>query len=169
MRQRLSLAAALLGDPLALVFDEPANGLDPAGMRWLRGFLRGLAADGRMVLVSSHVLSEVSQMADDVVVVDRGRLVELAPLSTLMGRTGAGVRVRSPDAVRLAALLEGRGFRVNRLDPDVVVVAQAATGAVGALAAEHGVVIHEMTSQLGTLEAAFLELTGSGTDRERGR
>ena len=96
MRQRLGLAAALLGDPRVLVLDEPANGLDPQGIRWLRDFLRSLAAEGRAVLVSSHVLAEVAQTADDVVVIARGRSVAQAPLQEIMARSGGGMRVRGP-------------------------------------------------------------------------
>ena len=109
MRQRLGLAAALLGDPPVLVLDEPANGLDPQGIRWLRGFLRGLAEQGRTVLVCSHVLPEVEQTADDVLVVARGRLVAQGPLAELQG-ADAGTTVRSPEAPRLVELLAEAGL-----------------------------------------------------------
>ena len=112
MRQRLGLAATLLGDPEVLVLDEPANGLDPQGIRWLRDFLRGAAAEGRTVLVSSHVLSEVEQTVDDVLVIHRGRLVKSGPIASLM--TAPGVRVRSPRAAELAAALEATGPRSAR-------------------------------------------------------
>ena len=111
MRQRLGLAAALLGDPRVLVLDEPANGLDPQGIRWLRDFLRTLAAEGRAVLVSSHVLAEVSQTADDVVVIARGRSVAQAPLQEIMARSGSSMRVRGPDVARLRNCSAARARR----------------------------------------------------------
>ena len=101
MRQRLGLAAALLGDPRVLVLDEPANGLDPQGIRWLRDFLRTLAAEGRAILVSSHVLAEVAQTADDVVVINKGRSVAQAPLTEIMARSGGGMKVAGPDVRKL--------------------------------------------------------------------
>ena len=110
MRQRLSLAAALLGDPGVLVFDEPLNGLDPDGIRWLRGLLRTLAAQNRTVLLSSHLLSEVAQTVDEVVVLSRGRLATHAPLADLVARTSV-VRVRTPDPARLLEVLAGAGCR----------------------------------------------------------
>ncbi len=111
MRQRLGLAAALLGDPQVLVLDEPANGLDPQGIRWLRDFLRGVASEGRTVLVSSHVLSEVQQTVDDVIVINRGRMVTSGPIVGLV--TEGAVRVRSPRAAELAAALERDGAEVT--------------------------------------------------------
>src|SRR6188472_59253 len=112
MRQRLGLAAALLGDPEVLVLDEPANGLDPQGIRWLRDFLRGLAAEGRAILVSSHVLAEVAQTADDVVVIHHGRSIVQAPLRELMARSGGGMRVAGPEVSRLGELLRADGASV---------------------------------------------------------
>ena len=129
MRQRLGLAAALLGDPPVLVLDEPANGLDPQGIRWLRGFLRGLAAEGRTVLVSSHVLPEVEQTADDVLVVARGRLVAQGALSELQGAGSdapAGTTVRSPDASRLVELLTAAGLPGSWSSPERAARAGAA-------------------------------------------
>ncbi len=126
MRQRLGLAAALLGDPDVLVLDEPANGLDPEGIRWLRTFLRGLAAEGRTVLVSSHVLAELAQTADDVAIIARGRLVAHAPLPELTARAGAGTRVRSPDAGRLAQALETAGVSARTAGPETLTAARAA-------------------------------------------
>ena len=112
MRQRLALAATLLGDPPVLLLDEPANGLDPEGISWLRGFMRALAAEGRTVLVSSHVLSEVQQTVDDVVIIHHGRLVREAPLARLAAESRPRVRVASPDAAGLAALVFARGWQV---------------------------------------------------------
>ena len=114
MRQRLGLAASLLGDPEVLVLDEPANGLDPQGIRWLRDFLRSLAAEGRTILISSHVLAEVAQTVDDVVIIAHGKLVVQAPMEEVLARSAGGTRVRSPEADRLAALLSGEVRRARR-------------------------------------------------------
>ena len=119
MRQRLGLAAALLGDPEVLVLDEPANGLDPQGIRWLRDFLRSLAAEGRTILISSHVLAEVAQTVDDVVIIAHGKLIVQAPMEEVLARSAGGTRVRSPEADRLAALLAGD---VRRLDDGSLIV-----------------------------------------------
>ena len=159
MRQRLGLAAALLGDPAVLVLDEPANGLDPQGIRWLRSFLRGLAREGRTVLVSSHVLPEVEQTADDVVVLTRGRLVRSGALTDL--QSGGGTTVRTPDLERFVSLLAGAGLSARRLDSTDVLV-QAPTAQVGELAAQHGVVLHQLAETSGGLEDVFLSLTGEG-------
>ena len=113
MRQRLGLATALLGDPEVLVLDEPANGLDPAGVRWLRDFLRSLAAEGRTVLVSSHVLAEVAQTVDRVVIIHRGRLVQQATIAEVLAGAQGATRVRSPDAEPLRELLAGEGATVT--------------------------------------------------------
>ena len=163
MRQRLALATALLGDPRALVLDEPANGLDPQGVRWLRDVLRRHAARGRAVLVSSHLLAEVAQTVDHLVVIDRGRLVTQAPLAEIMaGRDGA-VRVRSPQASRLAGLLgDHDGTSIEAVGDDVLLVRGTQPERVGLLAAEHGIPLFELTQQETTLEERFLELTGEG-------
>jgi ABC-2 type transport system ATP-binding protein len=160
MRQRLGLAAALLGDPGVLILDEPANGLDPEGMHWLRGFLRHLADGGRTVLVSSHVLAEVAQTVDEVVIIAGGRLVTQAPLADLMDQTGAGVRVRSPQTDRLAGALQAAGLRADRAGTDALLVRDSSTEVVGELAAREGLVLHELSSGSANLEAVFLSLTG---------
>ncbi len=159
MRQRLGLAAALLGDPPVLVLDEPANGLDPQGIRWLRGFLRGLAEQGRTVLVSSHVLPEVEQTADDVLVLAAGRLVRAGTLAELQSEGGGGTRVRTPDGERLVQLLTEAGLPGRWLGPEELMV-QAPPAAVGELAAQHGVVLHRLAEAAGGLEDVFLSLTG---------
>jgi ABC-2 type transport system ATP-binding protein len=159
MRQRLGLAAALLGDPPVLVLDEPANGLDPAGTRWLRGFLRSLAEQGRTVLVSSHVLPEVDQTADDVLVIAQGRLVRSGTLAQLRTEGGGGTHVRSPHADRLAHLLHEAGHPGRFLSTDELLV-QASPVAVGELAAQHGVVLHRLAEGAGGLEEVFLQITG---------
>src|SRR3954454_23790983 len=141
MRQRLGLAATLLGDPEVLILDEPANGLDPQGIRWLRDFLRAAAAEGRTVLVSSHVLSEVEQTVDDVVVIHRGRLVESGPIAGLV--TGQGVRVRSPRAAELATALERSGAEV-RAQGALLQVQGRTAEEIGDLAFAIGVPVHEL-------------------------
>jgi ABC-2 type transport system ATP-binding protein len=159
MRQRLALAQALLGDPQVLVLDEPANGLDPAGIAWLRGFLRALAAEGRTVLVSSHVLSEVQQSVDDIVVITRGRLVRQGPLAELEAGTGA-VLVRTPEPERLRDVLTAydvQGDADGRLR-----VHGCTTDQVGHLAHVNGVELHELAASANDLERLFLEMTGDG-------
>ncbi len=156
MRQRLGLAAALLGDPPVLVLDEPANGLDPQGIRWLRDVLRALAAEGRTVLVSSHVLPEVEQTADDVLVVSRGRLVRTGTVAELRVE-GAGTLVRSPALSRLTEVLQAAGLTVAPVDDGLRVDAPPAQ--VGDLAASAGLVLHLLAEAGGGLEEVFLELT----------
>jgi ABC-2 type transport system ATP-binding protein len=159
MRQRLGLATALLGDPEVLIADEPANGLDPQGIRWLRDFLRSLAAEGRTVLVSSHVLAEVAQTADEIVIVNRGRLVVQGPIGEVVARAAGGTRVRSPDAGRLRGLLAGEGATpVDGADGALVV--DLAPERVGEIAAANGVVLHELVAERASLEDVFLQLTG---------
>jgi ABC-2 type transport system ATP-binding protein len=156
MRQRLGLAATLLGDPQVLILDEPANGLDPQGIRWLRDFLRSMAAEGRTVLVSSHVLAEVAQTVDDVVVIHRGKLVDQGPVGRLTA--GGHVIVRSPRADRLREALERAGLGVTA-DGDMLVVDAEEPARVGDIAHETGVPLHELTTRTTSLEEAFLELT----------
>jgi len=159
MRQRLALAAALLGDPQVLVLDEPANGLDPQGIRWLRDLLRSLADEGRTVLVSSHVLAEVAQTVDDVVIIHKGRLVQHARMSELPRVRGPSSSIRTPDPARLTAILEQAGIEVGS-SGDGELTAAAPTERVGELAAANGVVLHELATPRATLEEVFLELTG---------
>ena len=161
MRQRLGLATALLGDPEVLVLDEPANGLDPAGIRWLRDLLRSLAAEGRTILVSSHVLAEVAQTVDRVVIIHRGRLIRQAAIGEVLAGAQGGTRVRTPDAERFRTLLTGAGGSVAEADGAFVV--DLAPEQVGELAAANGVVLHELTVEHATLEEVFLELTGGET------
>jgi len=163
MRQRLGLAAALLGDPRVLVLDEPANGLDPQGIRWLRDFLRSLAAEGRAVLVSSHVLAEVSQTADDVVVIDRGRSVAQATLAELTARSGGGLRVAGPDAVRLGEQLRADGADVVGAGDRAILVRDRTGEDIGHVIAQGGVVISELAPAGSSLEEIFFELTGDAS------
>ncbi|MFI7700003.1 ABC transporter ATP-binding protein [Nonomuraea sp. NPDC049480] len=158
MRQRLSLATALLGDPQVLLLDEPSNGLDPEGIAWLRQFVRELAADGRTILISSHVLGEIEHMADHVVVIRDGRLVTTGPIAGLYGT--AAVLIRSPQADLFAARLMASGIRVEHPQPDYLRIHGLSTAEVATAAASHSVTLHEITPEHPTLEQAFLHLTG---------
>jgi ABC-2 type transport system ATP-binding protein len=160
MRQRLGLAAALLGDPRVLVLDEPANGLDPQGIRWLRDFLRALAAEGRAILVSSHVLAEVSQTADDVVVIHRGRSVAQATLTEMMARSGGGMKVTGPDVRRLGDILHSQGAPVSG-DGNEILVRERSGEDIGRVIAENQIVISELSPVGSSLEDIFFELTES--------
>jgi ABC-2 type transport system ATP-binding protein len=163
MRQRLGLAAAMLGDPSVLVLDEPTNGLDPQGVRWLRGYVRRLADEGRTVLVSSHALSEVEQTADDVLVIARGRLVRSSTLAAMRAEASVGSLVLSPDLDRLSAALDAAGHAHRRTDGGLAV--DAAPETVGELAAAHGVVLHALAGT-GGLEQAFFRLVGEPDQAE---
>jgi ABC-2 type transport system ATP-binding protein len=159
MRQRLGLATAMLGDPRVLILDEPANGLDPEGVHWLRGFLRQLADQGRTVLVSSHVLAEVAQTVDQVVIIAHGRLVTQSTLAALTARTDQLVRVRTPQAEALRALLAAQGIQAHPDGTDQLLAAGTTTETVGQAAAAAGVVIYEMGAERSNLEDVFLQLT----------
>ena len=159
MRQRLGLATALLCDPRILILDEPGNGLDPEGVRWLRGLLRGLAREGRTVLVSSHILAEVAQTADSVLIMSRGRLVTHAALDELIAATSQRVEVRSPRAAELAVALVDQGASVRRLDSEHLEVKGATGEQIGILAAEQAIPISETATQATDLEDVFLRLT----------
>jgi ABC-2 type transport system ATP-binding protein len=160
MRQRLGLAAALLGEPEVLVLDEPANGLDPAGIRWLRELLRSFTRSGGAVFVSSHLLAEVAQLADEVVVIQRGRLVTQTAVQALTAGHAATVRVRTPDADRLTGVLLAAGGEVRTLEPGALQVLGMGAERVGTLAAEAGVVLYELVGETHSLEDVFFELTG---------
>ncbi len=165
MRQRLALAVALLGQPEVLVLDEPGNGLDPEGIHWLRGFLRAHADRGGTVLISSHVLSEVAQTVDNVVIVAGGRLVASSTLADLVRRTsGERVRLRSEEAGALCDLLVGRGVDATRAEADLVVVTGTTAREVGRMVAASGVAVFEMTTDESNLEDIFLELTTGAPD-----
>jgi ABC-2 type transport system ATP-binding protein len=159
MRQRLSLAGALLGDPRILVLDEPANGLDPQGIRWLREFLRSLAAEGRTIFISSHVLAELEQIVDEVVIIHRGKFVVQASTAELVARAAGGIRARSPQADQLRAALEQAGVKVASSEGDLLTLADATTAQVGEIAAAKGIVLHELVAESSSLEEAFLDLT----------
>jgi ABC-2 type transport system ATP-binding protein len=159
MRQRLSLAGALLGDPRILVLDEPANGLDPQGIRWLREFLRSLAAEGRTIFISSHVLAELEQIVDEVVIIHRGKFVVQASTAELVARAAGGIRARSPQADQLRAALEQAGVKVASSEGDLLTIADSTTAQVGEIAAAKGIVLHELVAESSSLEEAFLDLT----------
>ena len=159
MRQRLQLATTLLGDPGVVVLDEPANGLDPGGIAWLRAFLRSLAAEGRTVLVSSHVLSEVEQTVDDVIIIAKGRLVRACTLRELTTSRTAAVIVRSPDAQRFAAILTSEfAARVTEVD-GVLSIEGLSAEEIGRAAYGHSVELHELHDDRTDLEQIFLQLT----------
>jgi ABC-2 type transport system ATP-binding protein len=160
-RQRLGLAGALLGDPEVLILDEPGNGLDPAGVLWLRDFLRRLADHGCTVLVSSHILAEVAQFADRAVVIDRGRLVSAGPVTELVKAARPVVVVRTPRAEALRAALTSEGAAVLAAGPGQLEITGLGTEQVAMLAAALGIPIYEMTADTGSLEQAFLRLTAT--------
>jgi ABC-2 type transport system ATP-binding protein len=162
MRQRLALATALLGDPPVLVLDEPSGGLDPEGIAWMRALLRDFASHGRTVLVSSHVLSEVQLLVDQVVIINRGRLVRQGTLAELSSRRGEVVSVRTPSAAELLTALAaagGTGARVERTGPDTLRVTGIPAARVGELAFAAGVRLHELTPERDDLEEVFFTLT----------
>ncbi|QFZ23856.1 ABC transporter ATP-binding protein [Saccharothrix syringae] len=160
MSQRLGIAGALLGDPEVLMFDEPVNGLDPEGILWIRQFMHRLAAEGRTVFVSSHLLSEMSQTAQDLVVIGRGRLIAQTSTERFIREAAEDtVRVRSPQADRLRALLDGRARAVDDAADGALVVHGVEAAAIGELAASNDITLHELSPQLGSLEQAFMQLT----------
>lgn len=160
MRQRLGLATTLLGDPPVLILDEPANGLDPQGIAWLREFMRYLAGQGHTVLVSSHLLSEMSQTVDDVVIIAGGRVRATGALSELSGRVHAAMRVRTPEADRLQAVLAAAHWTSRRLSQDLVLVEGITPELLGPVLARSQIVTYELINQSTDLEAVFLSLTG---------
>ncbi len=171
MLQRLGVAAALLGNPGVLLFDEPVNGLDPEGIRWIRTLMKQLAAEGRTVLVSSHLMSEVALTADHLIVIGRGRLVADASVAELLSTSSRNrVRVRSPQAGRLSTLLtrDQSGVNVQSGPDGGLEVLGMDAPAVGELAAAHGVVLHELSSQQASLEEAFMDLTRDSVDYRTG-
>ncbi|MEH0935545.1 ABC transporter ATP-binding protein [Micromonospora psammae] len=161
MKQRLGIAAAMLGDPRVLILDEPANGLDPEGIRWMRGFLKNLAQEGRTVLVSSHLLSEMQLLADDVVIIAAGQLVRQGPVEQVIGSMAQGlrVRVRTPQADELTAALTARSATVTPDGQGVLMVDGVDAPTVGRTALTAGVELHELTTERPDLERVFLELT----------
>lgn len=161
MYQRLGIAAALLGDPQTLIFDEPVNGLDPEGIRWIRSFLQGLAEEGRTILLSSHLMSEMEATADHIIVIGRGRLIADASIEEFTRRSASShVRVVSPQASSLAPMLLRAGAGVSDEDGALIVTGVEASF-VGKVAVANSIELHELSSRRASLEAAFMELTGS--------
>ncbi|GAA1389042.1 ATP-binding cassette domain-containing protein [Kitasatospora putterlickiae] len=165
MLQRLGVAAALLGDPPALMLDEPVNGLDPEGIRWIRALLRDLAAEGRAVLVSSHLMTEMALTADHLVVIGRGRLLADAPTPEFIDRHGrTRIRLRAVDPDKLASLMGRSGLEARRVDGGAWEVTGTAPEALAALAAAEGVVLYEIAVQQDSLEEAFLRMTADSVE-----
>jgi ABC-2 type transport system ATP-binding protein len=165
MGQRLGLAAALLGDPPLLILDEPVNGLDPEGVAWIRDLLRSLAAEGRTVLVSSHLMSEMENTADRLIIIGRGKLIAQANMGDLLAAgSGNHVKVRSPQADELAALLRADGATATRLGDGALAVTGVTTDAVGELARASGITLTELSLQQASLEERYMELTKDTAD-----
>jgi ABC-2 type transport system ATP-binding protein len=169
MAQRLGIAAALLGDPPVLMLDEPVNGLDPEGIRWIRGFLRSLAAEGRAVFVSSHLMGELEDMADHLLVIGRGRVIADASVSDLLAASSNGsVTVRTPDRSRAMTVLAAAGATVTSNGDDRVTVTGATAARIADLLTEHGLRLRELTPHRASLEDAYMRLTqGAGDHRAR--
>jgi ABC-2 type transport system ATP-binding protein len=160
MGQRLGIAVALLGDPATLILDEPVNGLDPEGVIWVRNLAKQLAAEGRTVFLSSHLMSEMAQTADHIIVLGRGRVIADAPVAEIVAlAAGTAVRVRTPDAARFAPLLQTNEAAVSTIEPSLLEVTGLTAARIGELAAEERIVLHELSPLSGSLEDAYLVLT----------
>jgi ABC-2 type transport system ATP-binding protein len=169
MGQRLGIAAALLGDPHTVMLDEPVNGLDPEGIHWIRHLLKGLAAEGRTVFVSSHLMSEMALTADHLIVVGRGRLIADTGVEEFVQQaSGNVVRVRSPQAEELRQLLEGPNVTVVAVEPGLLEVHGLSAPLIGEAAAEHSIVLHELMPQQVSLEEAFMDLTRDDVEFKTG-
>ena len=165
MGQRLGVAAALLGDPATLILDEPVNGLDPEGVLWIRTLVRGLAAEGRTVFLSSHLMSEMAQTADHIIVLGRGRVIADAPVGQIVARAaGTTVRVRTPAATALERLVRGPAVDVVSIEAGLMEITGSTASAIGQLAADAGIVLHELTPLHGSLEDAYLQLTADDVE-----
>jgi ABC-2 type transport system ATP-binding protein len=160
MGQRLGIASALLGDPRTVMLDEPVNGLDPEGIQWVRKLLQKLAGEGRTVFVSSHLMSEMAMTAEHLIVIGRGRLIADTTVDEFVsGASKLSVRVRSPDVQRLVELIAGPEVSIDTVEPSVVEIHGLGSEKVGTVAAEHGIVLYELSPQRASLEEAFMELT----------
>jgi ABC-2 type transport system ATP-binding protein len=165
MGQRLGIASALLGDPKTLILDEPVNGLDPEGILWIRNLLKALAAEGRAVFVSSHLMSEMALTAEHLIVIGRGRLIADTSVAEFISRASAGrVKVRSPQAARLRDLLAGPDVTVAQDEDGTLVVSGLASDQIGTIAGDNGVTLFELAPQQASLEEAFMELTGDAVE-----
>jgi ABC-2 type transport system ATP-binding protein len=169
MGQRLGVAAALLGDPATVILDEPANGLDPEGIRWIRNLLKGLAAEGRTVFLSSHLMSEMEQTAEHLIVIGRGRLIADTPVETFVAQasTGAPVRVRSPQLEALADAVATAGGRSDKLEDGALQVYGLTQEQVGEIAAAQQLVLHELTAVQVSLEDAFMSITKDSVEYQQ--
>ena len=160
MSQRLGIAAALLGDPATIVLDEPVNGLDVEGIRWIRGILQNLAAQGKTVFVSSHLMSEIAQTATHLIVIGRGRLIADTGMDEFMTQAApSSVRVRSTDPVALARMLRAPGVTVTEAAGGALIVTGASTAQVGAVAGAAGITVLELATEQASLEDVFVDLT----------
>jgi len=170
MGQRLGIASALLGDPATLILDEPANGLDPEGIRWIRNLLKGFAAEGRTVFVSSHLMAEMAQTADHLIVIGRGRLIADTSVSDFVAQAshGAAVLVRSPQATELREVLVSPDVTVSAREPGLLEVHGLTSAQVGEAAARAGLVLHELVPQQASLEEAFMQMTGGEVEYHAG-
>jgi ABC-2 type transport system ATP-binding protein len=166
MGQRLGIAAAMLGDPATLILDEPANGLDPEGILWIRNLLKGLAAEGRTVFLSSHLMAEMAQTAEHLVVIGRGRLIADTTVADIVAQAShdAAVTVRTPQASQLREALIGNGVTITSSERGLLEVHGLSSADVGTVAAKHGIVLHELVAQKASLEQAFMRLTGGSVD-----
>lgn len=168
MSQRLGIASALLGDPKILLFDEPVNGLDPEGIHWIRRFMQQLAAEGRTVLVSSHLLSEMSLTAEELIVIGRGELITQCSTEEFVDNAGTtSIKVRSPQATTFREVLHGHDLNLRPFDPanpDQLVVNDVGSAEIGEIAARNSIVLHELTPERGSLETAFMQMTGDAVD-----
>ena len=165
MGQRLGIAAALLGDPKVLLFDEPVNGLDPEGVLWIRTLLKSLAAEGRTVFVSSHLMSEMALTADRLIIIGRGRLIAETTIGDLLqGASGNHIRVRSPEAGELARLLTAQGADVIRQDHDTLRITGATSDTIGEIARSNGLTLRELSAHQVSLEERYMELTSGAVD-----
>ena len=165
MGQRLGIAAALLGDPGVLLFDEPVNGLDPEGVKWVRETCRRLAGEGRTVFISSHLMSEMAQTADQLLVIGRGRILTAGPVNDVIASaTTDRVRVASPQATQLAELMAARNLAARPVGPSVLETTATTAAAIGELAAQGGIVLHELTTIHASLEEAYLTLTSDSVE-----
>ncbi len=169
MGQRLGVAAALLGDPQTLILDEPVNGLDPEGVLWIRTLVRYLAAQGRTVFLSSHLMSEMAQTADHIIVLGRGRVIADAPVDEILRRaSGTSVRVRTPDAAALAEALRAPDVQIASVESGLLEITGTTAPAIGEAAARAGVVLHELTPVTSSLEDAYLQLTADEVEYHSG-
>ena len=165
MGQRLGIASALLGDPRTLILDEPVNGLDPEGILWIRNLLKELAAEGRTIFVSSHLMSEMALTAEHLIVIGRGKLIADTSVTEFIERASTGrVKVRSPQATRLGELLAGPDVTVGNIEEGTLLVSGLISDQIGQIASDNGITLFELASQQASLEEAFMELTGNSVE-----